>query len=105
MLPPPPPPTPASQVPLPLVPTIKERDTTYGPIFSGNALTSGSERFTFFRDKLIIANEAYDPTPGLQELIWEKHPEEYTEADMKNYAQILRITNVYRNNFSPDLPP
>ena len=50
-------------------------------------------------DDLQIGNRRYHGTPGLYELITYKDPDQYTEEDLANYAEIVKQTNVlYRDN-------
>lgn len=53
-------------------------------------------------DDISINGVVYEGTPGLLELLYMNSPKDYTEADLKNYKQILLATNAHKRGYSEE---
>ena len=62
----------------------------------------GSSEVTFEGANVIINNNKYIGTPGLYELLFKNQPNNYSKEDLKNYKNILDISNAHRRNFKPN---
>ena len=71
-------------------------DHTYGPYYDRDILKLGNKQI-FLSDKIEIGNRKYDETRGLYELIFLKHPHNFSEEDVINYHEILRYTKANLN--------
>lgn len=60
----------------------------------------GKHRAQFERDKLIIGQTEFPVTKGLFQLLTMSEPTDYTTDDLKNYKQILDLTNIHRKRNS-----
>lgn len=50
-----------------------------------------------------INNVIYEGTPGLLQLLYLKNPQDYTDADLKNYKNILFSTNAHKKGYSQEM--
>lgn len=80
----------------------KNIDYNYGVRVEGDSWMIGNKVIDIDNNDLIIDGMRYKGTAGLYELIFMNIPNEYiyTEEDLDAYAQILRMTNVHRTNYS-----
>lgn len=80
----------------------KTIDHNYGIRVNGNDWMIGDQKIEIDQNDIIINNKRYIGTRGLYELIFMNSPNKYiyTEEDLRNYADILNDTNVYRVNYS-----
>lgn len=53
-------------------------------------------------DSLRIGGKRYEGTTGLYELLFMKHPEDYTQNDLSAYKSILQDTNAHKRSYSPN---
>ena len=85
-----------------LIKDTKSIDHNYGVRIDGDNWMIGDKKIDVIGDDLVVNGQRYTGTRGLYELIFMNIPNEfvYTEEDMKNYANILKDTNVYRVNNS-----
>lgn len=60
-------------------------------------LKIGSYPTKIENDKIIVADQVYNWTPGLWSLLCEKEPKLPTSEDLKSYYAILKTTKVYLN--------
>ena len=83
-------------------------DTEFGLNFLRNGIAViGKTPVIIQGDDIIIGDEVYSGSEAVWELLTEKKKENfvhqpYSEADMKTYYDILKKTNVLRQNFEPD---
>ena len=83
-------------------------DTEFGIKFNkNNQAFIGVTPITIEGDDIIIGGEVYPGNQAVWELLTEKKKENlllqtYTEEDMKTYYDILKKTNVLRQNFDPN---
>lgn len=87
---------------LKLIKGAKDVDHNYGVRVEGDYWMIGDKHLDIDVDDLIIDGTRYTGTRGLYELIFMNIPNEYMydEADLNNYANILKETNVHRVNYS-----
>ena len=52
-------------------------------------------------DHLYVAGKRYKATPGLYELLFMKHPDNYSENDLAAYKSILKDTNAHKHYYLP----
>lgn len=80
----------------------KKIDKTFGIHIDGNNWMLGDKLINLADNDLIINDKRYTGTLGLYELIIMADPDPYvyTEEDLKTYSEILKDTNVYRQNNS-----
>lgn len=74
-------------------------DVVYGPYFDNNSNIRRMGKSVFTIDEktgnILVDNISFKSSPGLQELIFHKKPENYTENDLTNFYKILDITNAH----------
>lgn len=83
----------------------KQSDTTYGvrKAINGNYLI-GNRTISFDSDGRLIldgGDEVFEPTPGFLELIFKKHPRNYTADDRANFQRVVTLTNAHWRNHHP----
>lgn len=72
------------------------RDKIYGPKqFSNGEIKLGEKEISFDGDALIIDDNIYSLTSGLEELLFSKNPKSYTPHDKITYKQILNQTSAH----------
>ena len=59
------------------------------------------KKITIAYNNIFIDDEKFRGTPGLWELIMERHPHNYTKEDEDNYERLLIKANVLHRNFDP----
>lgn len=78
-------------------------DTTYGVRVDGKGGTViGDSAIVFTKTKINLNNENFDVSPGLMDLIFMKEPVDYNQRNLKNYKEILLLTNAHRHMYSAD---
>lgn len=77
-------------------------DHNYGVRIHGNDWMIGDQKIEISDNDIIINDVKYNGTRGLYELIFMNSPNPYiyTDHDLSDYANILKITKVYRVNYS-----
>ena len=79
----------------------KGNDVTYGPkVTRDRELVMGRSAMKFHPDDYLqFGKKKFKISPGLYELIFKKKPENYSQADIAAYMQILDLTKAaYREN-------
>lgn len=79
-------------------------DTIYGPeiIIPGRLYRLGKTDFKISEGSdIIIDGRTFKGTPGMYELIFLRHPREYTQLDFRQYGRLLERTNAARAGSSP----
>jgi len=77
-------------------------DRTYGPRYDHDLSQwyLGNTSIDFQKDnKIILGNKQYIGTKGLYELLFSKNPVKYTNTDLMNYGEILKLTSVHKRNY------
>lgn len=79
-----------------------EYDMTYGPKVKEGKLILGTTPVEIKQktSDIYIEGERFKATPGLYELIFLKHPMNYTNIDLRKYKQLLHLTNVARDGYT-----
>lgn len=80
-------------------PNKRTYDQSYGMHYdkANKQLKIGSYPITIKNDKISVADQVYDWTPGLWSLLCEKEPKLVNSEDLKSYYAILNTTKVYLN--------
>ena len=83
-----------------------EGDQTFGLRSEQGVWKMGDKEIRVNGDDIIVGDQEYQGTPGLWELIVKDKPSEgnYTEDDLRTYAQILIRSNAMRRDNDPDNP-
>jgi len=82
-------------------------DNVYGVYFSSDGTMLGDKRIDLDKnDDIIVNGKRYSGTPGFNELIFKKFPNETicTNADKQKYKSILLMTNAHRRGHSTHNP-
>lgn len=82
---------------------IKNIDKKFGIRFD-KGLKIGDARVSIDKNDLIVKDRYYEGTSGLYELLCKKNPDSdsYTDQDLKNYLEIVEITNAHRIGYRPE---
>ncbi|PHT96340.1 hypothetical protein BC332_34734 [Capsicum chinense] len=83
----------------------RESDTAYGVrrAINGNFLV-GNRTISFDSDGRLILDgddEVFEPTPGFLELLFKKHPRNYTADDRAKFQRIVSLINAQRWDHHP----
>ena len=79
----------------------KTLDKIYSPkMSSNNKITLGNKSFGFDGRYVYVGAKKFPSTKGLWDLLFLEAPTGYTEEDLKQYAEIVKYTNVAYHGYS-----
>ncbi|CAH0381375.1 unnamed protein product [Bemisia tabaci] len=84
---------------------LRQSDTAYGvqKAINGNFLI-GNRTISFDSDGRLIldgGDEVFEPTPGFLELLFKRHPRNYTADDRAKFQRVVTLTNAHRRDHHP----
>lgn len=71
-------------------------DRTFGFTESDGKFLMGDKEINFDNDDIIVGDEKYKGTKGLWELIVSKNPQQFSDEDLSQYAELLLETNAMK---------
>uniref|UniRef100_A0A6P7H1N5 Uncharacterized protein LOC114349294 n=1 Tax=Diabrotica virgifera virgifera TaxID=50390 RepID=A0A6P7H1N5_DIAVI len=79
----------------------KEFDHKYVVRFdeTSEKLLIGNSEINIAGVDVLLKNKRYKGTSGLYELLFKKHPANFTDQDVNNYAKIVVATNAHRRHY------
>lgn len=80
--------------------SVKKKCHVYGARVANNSIMVGNSVLTTDHDdNIIIGGKTYRGTPGLYELIFKTSPKKFTSVDLKNFKNIMKLTNAHKKGY------
>jgi hypothetical protein len=79
----------------------EQLDKIYGVYYDPNEqkLMMGNKSVNFHSGIVVIHDKRFPTTPGLMELLFLKHPKNFTDADLNTYNDIVLLTKIHKLNY------